>query len=119
MTTKKKISRDKEINIRVSQDEKEKIKNNAQGNVANFMRELALGNVAPQAKITVIKRDNTVYKTANPELLRRLSSIGNLLNQVVRATNTQAKAGIPVDYIRLILAVERTEKLLQEVRDAT
>lgn len=114
------MKRNKEIKIRVSEGELSSIKENSGGNVANFMRELALGNVAPQAKnITIVKRENTNHEIADPALLRQLSSIGNLLNQATRIANTQVKAGHPLEAARLSISILAAEKALRGLENVS
>lgn len=110
------MARNKEINIRVSESELEKIKENAVGNVANFMRELALGNSAPVAKIKI---PTATFQTADPKLLSQISVIGGLLNQAMRVANTQLKSGKPLDAARLSLRIEATNKLLSELKNVS
>nr|WP_015060782.1 plasmid mobilization relaxosome protein MobC [Psychrobacter sp. DAB_AL43B]AFF18199.1 MobC [Psychrobacter sp. DAB_AL43B] len=66
--------RDKEITIRVSEDELTELKKRQQGTtMAGWMRDLGLG-VTPM-------------KPADPELVRALGRIGSNLNQVTKHVN--------------------------------
>ncbi len=67
--------RDKEITIRVSEDELTELKNRQQGTtMAGWMRGLGLG-VTPM-------------KPADPDLVRSLGRIGSNLNQLTKHANT-------------------------------
>nr|WP_052679384.1 hypothetical protein [Vibrio parahaemolyticus] len=74
------------------------------------MREFCLGNELPSNSISV---------TADPKLLAQLASIGNLLNQALRLANSEAKAGYSLNAMRLMLAVERTQKSLGELKNVS
>ncbi|MDK9749314.1 hypothetical protein, partial [Vibrio sp. D409a] len=78
--------------------------------LSKFMREFCLGNELPS---------NSISETADPKLIAQLSSIGNLLNQALRLANSEAKAGYSLNTMRLMLVVERTQKSLEELKNAS
>lgn len=109
--------RDKEINVRVSHDEKEKIRKNAKGNMANFMRALALGHEAPEPRnVTIINRNVGNYEVADPQLLTQIAALGNLLNQALKLANREAKMGYSLNVVRLMAVIESTKVSLEKLK---
>lgn len=104
-------NRTKQIKIRVnSEEEKELLKRANNIPLSRYMREFCLGNELPR---------NAVIKTADPKLLKELSAIGNLLNQAMRIANSEFKGGYPVNVMRLLLVIERSQKSLEALEDAS
>lgn len=104
-------NRTKQIKIRVnSEEEKELLRRANNIPLSRYMREFCLGNELPSHAVT---------KTADPKLLKDLSAIGNLLNQAMRIANSEFKGGYPVNVMRLTLLIERTQKSLEALEDAS
>lgn len=104
-------NRTKQIKVRVnSEEEKELLKRANNIPLSRYMREFCLGNSLPR---------HAVIKTADPKLLKELSAIGNLLNQAMRVANTELKSGYSVSVMRLILVIERSQKSLEALEDAS
>lgn len=103
------MTRTKIIKVRVSPEEESQLLAKAGSlPLSKFMREFCLGNDLPAKQIT---------KISDPKLVRQLSIIGGLLNQVMRVANTQIKSGKPFDILRLSSRVEATRSLLSEMKN--
>lgn len=81
------------IKIMCTPEEKEKINENAQGNVSSFIRALALKN----KKIRIADSNRAV----DPALIEQVRRIGVSLNQIARVVNTQKKYGNLIDVAAL------------------
>lgn len=104
-------NRTKQIKVRVNSDEEKELLKRANNiPLSKFMREFCLGNELPS---------NSISETADPKLLAELASIGNLLNQALRLANSEAKAGYSLNVIRLMAAIESTQKILGELKNAS
>lgn len=102
------IKRNREISIRVTDDELEKMKKRqSSGTLAGWLRELALG-VVPTKK-------------ADPELILTLGRIGSNLNQIARHANTEKNIDNAVlNEIKIIRELINTlveENIAQSVRE--
>lgn len=76
--------RDKKIQIRLSNDEKEKINKNAGGlEVSTFLRELGLNKKA-QAPAPPAKN---IIHSVDPIFVREVARIGNNINQIAKHLN--------------------------------
>ncbi len=94
--------RTKVIKIRTTDVEyAELVKRSSKPRLAEWMRELCLGVKAPRANLV---------PSVNPQLLRQLAGIGNNLNQIARAINSQEWK--PVDRIQVISALIGIERNL-------
>ncbi|EPP5678955.1 plasmid mobilization protein [Vibrio cholerae] len=102
-----KEKRQKTIKVRVTQSEFDEIeKKKGVYSTSNFMRNMALNNeLAEQQNI----------KLVDPNLIRNIASIGNLLNQIARVANIHAKAGYPIELAKLNIQIKSIENLLSEV----
>lgn len=97
-----KEKRTKEIKIRVTENELEQIRKNANQNIAFFMRELALGNkIEIQKEKPVKKFIKLNERKVDSELIEQVRRIGVSLNQIARVVNTQKKYGNLIDVAAL------------------
>lgn len=109
MTKKDVIKRQKEIKIRMTDEEHERLlKLCTTASLASWMRETCLGEKQP-------KRNQ--IREVDPQLLRQLASIGNNLNQIARIMNQQSKANSAIDRIAVIAALTGVERELQRLHD--
>jgi hypothetical protein len=98
--------RTKVIKIRATDAEYAELeKRSPKPRLAEWMRELCLGAKIPRA--------NTV-PSVDPRLLRQLAGIGNNLNQIARAINSQEWK--PVDRIQVISALSGIERELAALK---
>ena len=100
--------RNREISIRVTDDELEKMKKRqSSGTLAGWLRELALGIVPT--------------KKADPDLILTLGRIGSNLNQIARHANTEKNIDNAVlNEIKIIRELINTlveENIAQSVRE--
>lgn len=77
-----KEKRDIKLTIRLSQSEYEKIQEKCDGQMAVWLRDLALDNQQEKPK--------RIVQVADPDLLRHLARIGNNMNQIARSLNSDA-----------------------------
>lgn len=97
-----KEKRTKEIKIRVTENELEQIRKNANQNIAFFMRELALGNkIEIQKEKPVKKFIKLNERKVDSKLIEQVRRIGVSLNQIARVINTQKKYGKLIDLAAL------------------
>lgn len=119
MERKKKAVRDKIIRIRVTENENQKLKVNAEGRqVSPWLREMGLGT--PPENIPKPVKGQKVAPTVDPLLIRELARIGNNLNQMARLANEQKKSGFDFDVLEVLakLGVMHNElRMLREVHD--
>ena len=109
MTKQDVVKRQKEIKIRLTDEEHEKLLNLCtKASLASWMRETCLGGKQP-------KRNQ--IREVDPQLLRQLASIGNNLNQIARIMNQQSKANSAIDRIAVITALAGVERELQRLHD--
>lgn len=109
MADKELIKRNKEIKIRLTEEEHQALLNRCtKASLATWMRETCLGEKrTKQSK--VIKVD--------PKLLRQLAGIGNNLNQIARLVNQHSKQDSALDRIAIITALSSIERELQRLND--
>ncbi len=100
--------RDKEIKIRVTESEyDELLSRSRKPRLAEWMREHCLGAKVP--------RSNTVPRV-DPDLLRQLAGMGNNLNQIARAVNSQGWKSL--DRVQIVAALISIERELAGLREA-
>ena len=100
--------RQKEIKIRVSDAEYLALqRRNTKARLAEWMRIVCLG-----------EKEASRFKAppCDPALLRQLASIGNNLNQIARATNSDNWKA--VDRIKVISALSSIEQAIQDLKDS-
>lgn len=102
--------RTKEIKIRLTNDEHEKLlKNCTKASLAAWIREVCLGEKQP-------KRNQV--REVDPQLLRQLAGIGNNLNQIARLLNQHNQNPSSVlNNVDVISALASIERELQRLHD--
>lgn len=102
------MNRDKEVKIRLTQQGKDNLKIKAgKLSLSKYMRDVSLGH----------DLDNCVIQVSDPNLIRQISAIGNLLNQAIRVANTQVKAGYPLDAARLKMSIQAAQVALEGLQN--
>lgn len=89
------------LTVRLSQSEYEKIQKKCDGQMAVWLRDLALDQH---------DRRQLKYPPVDPDLLRHLSRIGNNINQIAKAVNTDQQR------IELIGIMSQLERIADELR---
>ena len=114
------VKREREIKIRLSNDEHDQILKMANGKpLASFMREYCLSADNEYfAKVAKANRAKINRLTVNPELLRQLARIGNNVNQISRNLNALLRVGQGVDLIKLLIILQSIERELNEIKEA-
>lgn len=101
-------NRDKWVNIKVTEAERENWKAFAESqgySVADLFRLLIANAAKEPAKLHAKQR--RVTRKADPELLRELAKIGNNLNQIARWANTYKTDADALEVIQALLAIQR------------
>jgi len=99
--------REREIKIRVSDDEYDDLqRRNSKARLAEWMRDVCLAQHE-------VKRFNVA--PCDPALLRQLAGIGNNLNQIARATNSDDWKA--VDRIQVVSALRAIEQELKNLKE--
>ena len=109
MTTKEIVKRQKEIKIRLTDEEHQALLDRCTTpSLASWMRESCLNEKrTKQSKVIEV----------DPKLLRQLAGIGNNLNQIARLVNQESKANSVIDRIAIITALSGIERELQRLHD--
>lgn len=98
--------REKIIKIRATESEySDLVERSTKPRLAEWMREFCLGAKSPRARN---------IPQIDPDLLRQLAGIGNNLNQIARAINSQEWK--PVDRIQVISALSAIQRELTELK---
>lgn len=109
MTKKDSVKRQKEIKIRLTDEEHQALQNRCtKASLATWIRETCLSEKRT-AQSKIIPTD--------PKLLRQLAGIGNNINQIARTVNQQSKTDTPIDKIAIITALANIEKELQALKN--
>ena len=109
MTKKEVVKRQKEIKIRLTDEEHEALLARCtKPSLATWMREICLGE--KQTKQSRIQE-------VDPQLLRQLAGIGNNLNQIARIMNQKNQTGSALDRVSVMAALAGIERELQAVRN--
>ena len=98
----KSMKRTKEIKIRLTDEEHQKLQELKIGDLAGWMRDVCLNKKT--------KRRNPP-PTVEPALLRQLAAIGNNLNQLARNANTGN-----TDALQLLVGLDSIEQQLKKLR---
>lgn len=101
-----KEKRNIKLTIRLSQSEYDKIQEKCDGQMAVWIRDLALDNQPEKTK--------RIVQVADPDLLRHLARIGNNLNQIARAVNMD---GGRVEQLAQLAQLELIAKDFVFIRD--
>ena len=108
---KKRKVREHRVEVRLSDDELNQLKNANASSIARFLRESALSAVNKQEtqvpQFTKLDRD----------FLLELSRIGNNINQISKAINTDIASNRPLDAARLLHLLIGVDQTLKELRD--
>ena len=108
---KKRKVREHRVEVRLSDDELNQLKNANASSIARLLRESALRVVNKQEtqvpQFTKLDRD----------FLLELSRIGNNINQISRAINTDIASSRPLDAARLLHLLIGVDQALKELRD--
>ncbi|MDX1749068.1 MAG: MobC family plasmid mobilization relaxosome protein [Methylophaga sp.] len=110
----KKATKDKQLKIRLTEDEFAKLKKAADADgvtMANFARrQLALDvvNRSPTGSMAYRK-----FTPVDPDLLRQISRLGNNLNQIARRVN-QDDFDTSLELLQALLTIERRLKQVQD-----
>jgi hypothetical protein len=109
MTKKEIVKRQKEIKIRLTDEEHQALLDRCTtASLASWMRETCLSEKrTKQSKVIEV----------DPKLLRQLAGIGNNLNQIARLVNHESKASSAIDRIAVITALSGIERELQRLHD--
>lgn len=107
----KKMEQEKEkrnikLTIRLSQSEYDKIQEKCDGQMAVWIRDLALDNQHEKPK--------RIVQVADPDLLRHLARIGNNMNQIARSLNSDASRA---EQLALLAQFEIAAKDFIYIRD--
>lgn len=101
--------RDKVYKVRLSDTELQKLRDGNVENIARFLRESAMAAVGG-------KEQKQVYTKLDREFLLELSRIGNNINQVAKALNTDIAKGEPFNAVRLLHLLIAINENLEELR---
>jgi len=100
--------RDRWINVKVTEQEREKWKTFAESQgftVADLLRQLVANATDQPAKLTGKQR--RISRKADPELIRELAKIGNNLNQIARWANTHKSEADALEVVQALLIIQR------------
>ena len=106
MTTKEIVKRQKEIKIRLTDEEHQALLDRCTtASLASWMRESCLNEKrTKQSKVIEV----------DPKLLRQLAGIGNNLNQIARAINSEEWK--PIDRVQIISALTDIQRELEDIK---
>ena len=102
-------TRNKVYKVRMSDTELQKLRDGNVENVARFLRESAMAAVGR-------REQKHVYTKLDREFLLELSRIGNNINQVAKALNTDIAKGEPFDAVRLFHLLIAINENLEALR---
>ena len=109
MTKKEIVKRQKEIKIRLTDEEHQALLDRCtKGSLASWMRESCLNEKRTKQSKAI---------EVDPKLLRQLAGIGNNLNQIARLVNQQSKTSSAIDRIAIITALSGIERELQRLHN--
>ena len=109
--TRKRKVREKRVEVKLSTEEYEALKNANTASIARFLRESALS--------AVNKEETQVpqFTKLDRDFLLELSRIGNNINQIAKAINTDIAADRPIDAARLLHLLIGIDQVVRELRD--
>lgn len=103
--------RDKKVQIRLSEDEKNQLLENAQGlELSTYLRQVGLKQKAEAPK-PVTKR---VIHTADPDLVREVTRIGININQMARHLNITQEVDRAI-FLELLKIKDDLNEVLEQV----
>ena len=103
--------REKRVEVKLSTEEYETLKNANTASIARFLRESALSAVNKEE--TQIPQ----FTKLDRDFLLELSRIGNNINQIAHAVNRDLAADRPLDAARLLHLLIGVDQTLKELRD--
>jgi hypothetical protein len=108
MSKAKKKPRNELLQIRVTEQEKNTIMANANGNASDWLRSFGLNpNDTQKPRITTIAQD--------PKLVAEIAKIGNNINQLARQANSLPKTGNKLDLVLFQATLEESNALLAAI----
>ena len=102
-------TRNKVYKVRLSDTELQKLRDGNVENIARFLRESAIAAVGG-------REQKQVYTKLDREFLLELSRIGNNINQIAKALNTDIAKGKPFDAVRLFHLLIAINENLEALR---
>ncbi len=109
--TRKRKVREKRVEVKLSTEEYEALKNANTASIARFLRESALSAVNKEE--TQIPQ----FTKLDRDFLLELSRIGNNINQIAKAINTDIAADRPIDAARLLHLLIGIDQVVRELRN--
>ena len=103
--------REKRVEVKLSTEEYEALKNANTASIARFLRESALSAVNKEE--TQIPQ----FTKLDRDFLLELSRIGNNINQIAHAVNRDLAADRPLDAARLLHLLIGIDQVVRELRD--
>lgn len=109
----KRQKRDKWVNIKVTQQERNEWQAFAQSkdkNLSDVLRQLIANEMGVKIRLEnlpVKKKQVRASRKADPELLRELAKVGNNLNQIARWANTYKSDADALEVTQALLAIQR------------
>ena len=103
--------REKRVEVKLSTEEYETLKNANTASIARFLRESALSAVNKEE--TQIPQ----FTKLDRDFLLELARIGNNINQIAHAVNRDLAADRPLDAARLLHLLIGVDQTLKELRD--
>lgn len=109
----KRVKRDKWVNIKVSESERDAWQAYAQSqnsNLSDIFRRLIAHETGLKVRLEnlpVKKKQLRPSRRVNPDLLRELARIGNNLNQIARWANTYKSDAEAIEVLQALIAIER------------
>ena len=100
--------RNKKIMVRLTEFEYEKLSKNVQIPLAKFIRESALGNV-------IVRRIHP--PKVDKKLLQQIAYIGNNLNQLTHAVNSQKKKNEPLELLTIATELTLIRESLERIEN--
>lgn len=106
-----KAIREKSYKVRMSVAEVETLKEANVLNIAKFLRDSALNAVNEE------KEQKSFYSKVDRDFVLELSRIGNNINQIAKAINTDIAKGEPFDAVRLLHLLIAINENLEALRE--
>ena len=109
----KREKRDKWVNIKVTEKERNEWQAFAQlkdKNLSDVLRQLIADEMGVKIRLEnlpVKKKQVRASRKINPELLRELAKIGNNLNQIARWANTYKSDADALEVVQALLSIQR------------
>ena len=109
----KKEIRKRRVELTLSDKEYETLKQKSGGiPLARFLRDWSISGEIP-----VKKERKTELPKINPELMRKITSMTNNLNQLTRYAHMENNQGNSIDILSLAFNIDKMQKELRELRE--